>query len=116
MRRLLSPRWLAGHVLALAAAAVMLLLGRWQWHRAQHTHSLQNWSYAVEWVLFAVFTIVAYVRIARDEVGGDDAPPAARTPRAGAPAVSVAAVTDEEDPELAAYNRYLAELTARSEG
>ncbi|MDP9100725.1 MAG: hypothetical protein M3N21_01040 [Actinomycetota bacterium] len=113
---MLRPRWLALHVVVLAGAGAMLRLSRWQWDRAHRTHSLQNWSYAVEWVLFAVFTIVAYVRIARDEVGGDDAPPAARTPRAGAPAVSVAAVTDEEDPELAAYNRYLAELTARSEG
>ena len=111
MPRLLAPRWIAGHVGVAAGAFVMVLLSRWQWHRAQHTHSLQNWSYAVEWVLFAGFTLVAYVRIARQETEERPAAPPLRT---GAPTVAPAVVSDDEDPELAAYNRYLAELDARS--
>ncbi len=113
MPRLLAPRWLVGHVLVLVAAVVMVLLSRWQWHRAQHTHSLQNWSYAVEWVLFAGFTLVAYARIARDE-GQEPSRPAPPL-RVGAPPAPPVEVSDEEDPELAAYNRYLADLHARSQ-
>jgi DNA-binding transcriptional regulator of glucitol operon len=111
MRRLLAPRWLAWHVFALAATLVMLRLGLWQWHRSEVTHSAQNLGYALQWPAFAVFALVVWFRVCRDAVR----PPPADRPRAPArrapePAVAVVPVTDEEDPELAAYNRYLARL------
>ena len=84
------------------------------------THSAQNLGYALQWPAFAVFGIVVWFRVCRDAVKG---PPEAKpvpAPHAPAPepAAAVVPVTDEEDPELAAYNRYLARLNedAPSEG
>ena len=41
-RFLLTPRWLAGALLALAAAAVMVLLGDWQLHRYQERSAINE--------------------------------------------------------------------------
>jgi len=111
MRRLLAPRWLAWHVFALAATLVMLRLGLWQWHRSEVTHSAQNLGYALQWPAFAVFALVVWFRVCRDAVKGppEAKPVRARTPGAR-PAAAVVPVTEKEDPELAAYNRYLARL------
>ena len=119
MRRLLAPRWLAWHVLALVVAVVFVRLGLWQWHRAVATGSPQNMGYALQWPAFALFAVAVWWRVVRDAVS----PPGDRPPRPGrgarrpvpepAPAVPV---TDEEDPELAAYNRYLAELDDAARG
>jgi DNA-binding transcriptional regulator of glucitol operon len=111
MRRLLAPRWLAWHAFALVATLVMLRLGLWQWHRSEATHSAQNLGYALQWPAFAIFALVVWFRVCRDAVR----PPPADAPQpprrtAPEPAAAVVPVTDEEDPELAAYNRYLARL------
>jgi len=113
VRRLLTPKWLVGHALVLVLLLVFGRLGLWQWHRAVATGSPQNMGYALQWPLFGLFGLAVWVRACRDAVR----PPADATPRtrkpsrrpapAAAPAVPV---TDEEDPELAAYNRYLARL------
>ena len=119
MRRLLSPKWLAWHALAIGIAVVFVRLGLWQWHRAVATGSAQNMGYALQWPAFALFVLAVWWRVARDAVR----PPAATPPRTGKkarrPAPEPAAarpVTDEEDPELAAYNRYLASLDETSRG
>lgn len=115
VRRLLSPRWLGGLALALAGAVAMLVLGRWQLHRGASTHSLQNYAYAIEWVLFAAFTLFCFYRLMRDaaraEAGElpDDAPPSYDTVVAPA---RRAVIDEEPDPELEAYNAYLARLDA----
>lgn len=113
VRRLLTPKWLAWHAFALVATYAMIRLGLWQWHRAHATHSAQNMGYALQWPAFALFGLVVWWRVCRDVLHPpeDDPGPAkpARRP-APEPAAAVAPVTDEEDPELAAYNRYLAEL------
>jgi hypothetical protein len=60
-------------LVALVAVGVMLRLSLWQWDRAQIRHSLLNYTYAVEWVLFAVLTVVGLARLAvegRRRVGG----------------------------------------------
>jgi DNA-binding transcriptional regulator of glucitol operon len=112
MRRLLAPRWLAWHAFALVATVVMLRLGLWQWHRSEATHSAQNLGYALQWPAFAIFAIVVWLRTCRDAVRPPpDAKPATRKPRPEV-AAAVVPVTDEEDPELAAYNRYLARLNS----
>ena len=120
VRRLLAPRWLAWHALTLAVAVVFFRLGLWQWHQAVQTGSPQNMGYALQWPAFALFAVAVWWRVARDAVRPPDGaePPPPRPPRPArrpapepAPAVPV---TDEEDPELAAYNRYLAELNERS--
>ncbi len=111
LRRLLTPRWVIGLVLALAGAAVMLRLGRWQLSRGAATHSLQNYAYAVEWLLFAAFTLFCFYRFARDAGREDleDDAPASVEPSVLTPAPTPAPAP-EDDPELAAYNAYLARL------
>ena len=115
MRRLLAPRWLAWHALTIVVAVVFVRLGWWQWHRAVATGSAQNMGYALQWPVFALFAVGIWWRVSRDAVR----PPAGAKPRkpprrpAPEPAPAVP-VTDEEDPELAAYNRYLAELNEGS--
>jgi DNA-binding transcriptional regulator of glucitol operon len=115
MRRLLTPKWLAWHASAVVAALVMVRLGLWQWHRSEVTHSAQNLGYALQWPAFAVFALVVWFRVCRDAVKGppEAKPVKVRTPRPG-PAAAVVPVTDEEDPELAAYNRYLTRLNSEA--
>lgn len=112
VRLLLTPKWLAWHAFALLAAYVMVRLGLWQWHRSRATHSFQNMGYALQWPAFAVFALVVWWRVCRDAVRPPEQTPAAKPSRRPAPepAAAVAPVTDEEDPQLAAYNRYLAKL------
>lgn len=54
-------------VLVVAAVAVMLRLSLWQWHRARERGSWMNYSYAVEWVVFAVLTVAGVVRLVLEE-------------------------------------------------
>jgi cytochrome oxidase assembly protein ShyY1 len=107
MPLLLTPRWLVRHVLLVAALLSCWYLGRWQLGRALDRDSILNWSYAVEWFLFAGFAVLVWGWFLRDELRGSprDEPsaPVIDQPRAQP-------VSDEEDPELAAYNRMLAEL------
>ena len=115
VRRLLAPQWLAWHALTLGVAVAFFRLGLWQWHRAVATGSPQNMGYALQWPVFALFAVGIWWRVCLDAVRppADAAPaepsrrPARRPGPEPAPAVPV---TDEEDPELAAYNRYLAKL------
>lgn len=109
LRLLVSPKWLFRHVLLVLGVGVCVGFGRWQLGRALDRHSILNWSYTVEWVLFGLFCLLCWGWFLRDELRGepeepDDAPP----PRVYQPVAQP--VSDEEDPELAAYNRYLAEL------
>jgi hypothetical protein len=51
-------------LLALVLVGVMLRLSLWQWDRAQERHRLLNYTYAVEWLLFAVLTVAGLARLA----------------------------------------------------
>lgn len=115
VQRLLAPKWLARHVVALVLIAGCLALGWWQWRRASDGNTL-SWAYTLEWPLFAAFAGWVWFRAARDDVRtarGEDpyenVRPAPMTPR---PARTVRATVVEDDPENAAYNRYLAWLAA----
>ena len=111
LRLALTPRWLLRHVLALVLVAGCSVAARWQFHRAVARHSILNWSYTIEWTLFAGFVLLCWGWFLRDELRG--APPAVEAPvRVYQPAAQP--VSDEEDPELAAYNRYLAALHAKA--
>lgn len=107
LRRLLTPRWLIALALSLAGAAGMVRLGMWQLGRGESRHSIQNYSYAVEWVLFAAFTLFCFVKLLRDD--GRQEEPEATTFVVPPPRP---AVPEPEDDELAAYNAYLARLNA----
>ena len=137
MRQLiLSPRWILWHLLTLGAVVTCGWLAAWQWQRAGSAMgSALNVGYGLQWPLFAIFFAGMWWRLLRMEAAElaeaaenlDDAPgagPPAPVPTPAAPdgpspfgprpgSVHVAKVTDEEDPELAAYNRMLAALAAR---
>ena len=115
MRRLLAPRWLAWHALAIVVTVVFVRLGLWQWDRAAATGSPQNMGYALQWPAFALFVVAVWWRVSRDAVRPPrEARPRRPVRRAGPEPVPAVPAIEEEDPELAAYNRYLAELNQRS--
>ena len=113
MRPFLTPRWLGRHAVLLVTLAVLGWVGHWQWDKASNgSGSWQNYGYAVQWWLFAGFAVFLWVKVVLDEL--DPSRLEARTPpveplqqpQAPPPA-------DDEDDELAAYNRYLASLDQR---
>ena len=113
VRRLLAPRMLALHALAAVAAYVLVRLGLWQWSTAETSGRVQNYAYAVEWWLFAAFAVFLWLKVLVDL---DERASAPEEPPAPVPAPPLPVVVDDEDdPELAAYNRHLAELHARSQ-
>jgi hypothetical protein len=120
-RFLIQPRWLGWHLLMVVAFWGMLWLGDWQLHRALAGNGL-SWAYTFEWPLFAGFAVVFWAKTIRDEFrikrgedpaadsasvasASDDLPVAVRVVQA-----STGAPGDDEDPELSAYNAYLARL------
>jgi hypothetical protein len=113
VRRFFTPGWLGLHLIAVLLIGAFLLAGWWQLVRAQGGN-LQSWAYVIEWPLFAVFVVAMWIRMVRDELNGDErpsgqgvAPPAER---------GVPTYDDEDDEELAAYNRRLARLSDEARG
>lgn len=114
MRRLLTPAWIARHLLMVVLAGGFLALGWWQFGRAAGGNGL-SWAYTFQWPLFAGFVVFMWVREIRLELGAGSAPRAPRAEPARRPRVTArraAAPPAADDPELAAYNRYLAWLNA----
>ena len=123
-RFLIAPRWLLWHLLMVASFWGMLWLGDWQLRRALAGNGL-SWAYTFEWPLFAGFAVVFWARTIRDEF---------RIRRNGGPAETASSEpalpagvgmrlpqppdpdADEDDPELAAYNAYLAKLNSEVKG
>lgn len=72
--------------LVVAVVLVMVRLSIWQWDKARAHGALLNYTYAVEWLVFAGLTVVGVVRLAleaRRQVG-ETAEPAPGTARADA--------------------------------
>jgi len=120
-RFLLKPRWLGWHLLMVVSFWGMLWLGDWQLHRALSGNGL-SWAYTFEWPLFACFAVVFWAKTIKDEfkvkrgeaLGSaqseaslDDLPVNVKPVQ-----VAAAGPGDDEDPELSAYNAYLARLNA----
>jgi len=114
-----------------AAVLVMLRLGLWQWDRAQsRTGGLQNYAYALQWPLFAVFAIVVYVKTMIEDTR-QDSTSGLRQPRARAlppeqagvmrqPGVRVGVATGpieiaDDDEESLEWNARLAALNAAAD-
>jgi hypothetical protein len=123
-RLLLSPRWLAGHLLVAILFAGCLWLGWWQWGRARSGGGFQNLGYALQWPLFAAFFIFGWIRIIRLELSrradGEQGPAVADpdpVPAGPPPAwhYEPPVIDDSDDEELAAYNRHLAALHERDQ-
>jgi DNA-binding transcriptional regulator of glucitol operon len=116
-----TPRWVAGHVLVLAAAVTMGFLGHWQLDVSNAKHfSLQNFGYALQWWAFACFALVMWSKILRDVAGSskDSRPPKpapVEPPAIYRRYVPPTAVQPAGDPDLDAYNTYLRDLARKDE-
>jgi hypothetical protein len=123
---LFTPKWLGWHAFTVLATAGMLWLGDWQFRRAESGNAL-SWAYTFEWPVFAIFGIAFWVKTIRDELK----PPAepGETEDIGLPGAAAGAGPDarlgrqdcsgaeeQDDPELAAYNAYLARLNEQVKG
>jgi hypothetical protein len=125
---LFTPKWLGWHAFTVLAVIGMLWLGDWQFHRAESGNAL-SWAYTFEWPIFAIFGLVFWGKTIRDELKPPTEPGEAEDV-ALPPGAAVAAgrdvrpegrdapddAGDEEDPELAAYNAYLARLNEQVRG
>jgi len=110
LRLLASPRWLLRHLLLVVALATCWGFGRWQFHRAVERHSVLNWSYTLEWTLFGAFALLSWGWFLRDELRGEPEGRDEPEQLLQVPQPVAVPVSDDEDPELAAYNRMLADL------
>lgn len=53
-------------LLVVTAVVVMVRLSIWQWDKARITGRLLNYTYAVEWLLFAGLTVAGVIRLWRE--------------------------------------------------
>lgn len=117
-----TPRWIGGLLFCLAAAGFCAFLGRWQWDVAQHG-SLQNTAYAFNWWLFAALFLGFWFKALRDTARRDAGlvaenaklippKPSSRTREPAPNSPRRALPTAQEDPDVAAWNDWLAELNA----
>lgn len=126
-----------GRRLTIVAVCVVSLLvcsalAWWQWERfASAGGTFQNLGYVLQWPLFGLFPAFMFWRMRRlnrtarqteASAPGERAewgrPPSADVPAPRPETSEQAPRPDDEDPqdaELAAYNRYLAELNARDQ-
>jgi DNA-binding transcriptional regulator of glucitol operon len=134
--RIWTPRWVLVHLAATVLIVTFLLLGWWQVGRAA-SGNLLSYGYAIQWPAFAAFVAFVWIKEIRRVVTGPGAAtpgPGAATPGRGpvssgpgSPATAAtmdhgaavasrpvrartrsSAYDDSDDPELAAYNHYLA--------
>ena len=108
-----SRRAVLLHLTALVVVPGCLALGWWQLRRALSGNAL-SWAYTVEWPFFAAYGIYMWWRILHERPDNpvEAAPPAGAKPPPGEDDLRM---DDGEDEELAAYNRYLAELHAEDQ-
>ena len=117
-RFVLRPGWLLLHAFTIAAAITMVLLGRWQLHVSERKHfDIQNFGYTIQWWLFSAFAVFFWWRIVRDAARRrreSDTPAEPEDVPAGPVTyrryVMPVAPEPTDDPELRAYNDYLARL------
>lgn len=113
-------------VVCMLSLVVCCGLAWWQWERYSSAGgTFQNLGYVLQWPLFGLFPLFMAWRIrrlqrqAQDRRQEREAEPEHRSnvtiparPSVARPPAPPAAM-DDEDEELAAYNRYLAELNTR---
>lgn len=104
-------------IVALCVLSLVACVGLawWQWQRFESASGTwQNLGYVLQWPLFGLFPAFMFWRLRKLRAQHQDSPPA-EPPTAPEPPRAPArpARQDEDDPELAAYNDYLAELNAR---
>ncbi len=94
------------------AAGGCLALGWWQWTRFESAAgSFQNLGYALQWPLFAGFCVYAYRKFVRyEETPPEPSQGVTEIPPGLLPGRPKLASQTPDDPALAEYNAYLAEL------
>jgi DNA-binding transcriptional regulator of glucitol operon len=112
-RRLLTPKWVLLHLLVVVLFVATWFLGYWQLTKAEGGGGAVNWSYAIQWPLYGFMGLWFYVRMVRTELHRD---PDADEPGAQVVLYQRPRIDTTGDPELAAYNAYLAELNERALG
>lgn len=119
---MLSPRWWGLHAFAILVIVFMVFMGRWQWSVAvRHHNDLRNYAYALQWWIFTLFGLLMWWRIIRDgEAERNTTVPEIRESAEPVAYVGYQAsvrdyVDDEDDPEVRAYNEYLASLNKQQE-
>jgi DNA-binding transcriptional regulator of glucitol operon len=124
-------RTLSAVAVSVLSLVVCLALAWWQWQRYESVSGTwQNLGYVLQWPLFGLFPAFAFWRLhklrqqARPAVQQDESEPQAPAPPAEPDKPEQRPITrtnvtqqasDDADDELAAYNRYLAELHARDQ-
>ena len=91
-------------------------LAWWQWQRFENGGTWQNLGYVLQWPLFGLFPAFMFWRLRKLRSQPQAAEQSVRSEPIAAPPPEpdkpVARQDEEDDPELAAYNRYLAKLNA----
>jgi DNA-binding transcriptional regulator of glucitol operon len=99
------------HLTALVVVPGCLALGWWQLHRALSGNTL-SWAYTFEWPFFACYGVYMWWRLVHEQPTEEPTEEGVlERPRDG----ESLAREQAEDEELAAYNRYLAQLNAADE-
>lgn len=118
-----------GGVLARRAGIIILCvlslvacvgLAWWQWQRFEsNSGTWQNLGYVLQWPLFGLFPAFMFWRLRKlrtQPPEQPDQPVPAPAPEPDIPIQKVVrqdVAEDDDDPELASYNRYLAQLNER---
>ena len=112
-RRLLTPKWVLLHLLVMALFVGTWFAAYWQYSKAEGGGGAVNWSYTVQWPIYGFMGLWFYLRMVREELhrDPDDAAPGGDVVLYQRPRIDTSG-----DPELAAYNAYLAELNERALG
>lgn len=104
--------------LAIVAVCVVSLLGAfllawWQWNRYESASGTwQNLGYVLQWPLFGLFPAFMFWRMRKLR---REARPEPKPQVRAEPVVREPVAIPEDDDELTAYNRYLAELNAKDQ-
>lgn len=109
--RLLTLRWVLLHLLVAALFVATFFLGYWQLSKAENGGGAVNWSYALQWPLYGFMGLWFYAKMVRVELNRD---PDEDEPGNEVVLYQRPRIDTTGDPELAAYNRYLAELNEKA--
>lgn len=119
--RLFAPKRLLCHLAVVLVVVVCLRLGWWQWERSRDLGgAAQNLAYALLWPTFGGYAVFVWVRLLMMEIRGEQPrkgtgdpvlgrPDDDWSPSASGPGTALVRYVPP-DPELVAYNAYLAEL------
>ena len=104
--------------LCVASLAACVGLAWWQWQRFESTSGTwQNLGYVLQWPLFGLFPAFMVWRLrklrAQQDAPARPVPPVLTPVAEPVPETKPGPAAADDDPELAAYNRYLAQLNAR---